>query len=1471
MLPGCSFILYYKRVFSCSSITCYKNSRFIAIIYADFIFLHIKKIAYIVFVAVIAFVALILLVYFLLWLSPVQQKVKDIVLGEIMKMTSNSVNVNKIYLRPFNSIQLEQIYVDDLKRDTLLYAGNLSAKFDLRGLLKRRLLIKSVELKDFIIKINKDSIASDYNFQFLVDAFSSSSRDTVSSGLDLQIRNITFKNGQVCYDILSEPALNDSLFDGNHIHISQIQSKIDLNSIDIKRLDVKIRSLSFMEKSGFTVEQVQATACSNNNRIEMKDGLFRFPHSQLIIPKAWVIVEKGEWGKMRFVCGENHVEPVDFKMFYAGLSYFPDNLKFSGEIRGTYPQLELCRFQVDYSNHICFNLQGFIQDFHKWENTPLNLKLKSLSIDEYGMNRLLQLPLGVKIKKLPVDVKKINLTGSVDGKISDLEICLELQSDRGSVFLEGNGGYNPDSGNSYWDVECRTNNLDVKSLLQDSIYGLADCQLQIKGKLASDGKIDMEGTSTINRFDFNGYSYNRITATGSYSEDNISLNVNSEDKKVDLNLSLSANIGEKSPGIKLYASTDCIYLDTLNILPEYKNAFLMATVLADIKGFDLEKMKAELSINNFSFYTDKGLFHEPHFRLDYQAADKGNKSLKITSQTIDARMSGMFTYAGIFESLKEAFPPLFPESKPEPKKKDLVAENFNFRVGMNNIHLLSDILDLPQAVPDSILFIGRYGNDGKNLHLSTSAYTLFAQSDTLQLSLSLANKENNLAVIFNVDNKSIAYDFDGSIDAEIAFVSQEKSSVPNVQIRLNPAVFVLNETSFNMHPAQVEIRNGIFELHNLSLSHADDPDEYIKADGVISKSRNDSLTIDISKFKLNTIFGTIKSKIPLTGVAAGQIVAKSLLSTPVILTRKFSVNDLMFSGKELGNLNVTSVWSGERNGLILRAALNRTDHLQSTVSGFILPEKDSVSITANIRDVELKWLQEIMEGTLFGLSGSVNADVKVAGKISNPAINGIVYFNNAKIGINKLNSLYSINDSIYLSSDLIELKRFTISDENQRTLVATGKITHQKFTGWNPNLSLSLSDFLIINNEDQTDSLFYGILRVNGVLNVKKNNKDWLLTGDIIHSNETKLTINIPTTTMAERYNSITYIDPYGEEMDIIDNQDKSEGGLMLPLRINVSFWIDPSLSIGAVFNPITGDAARVRGNGTVKLSYDLNNSSMTLLGDYEVESGNATLTVVNNISKKTFEVQKGGKLVFKGDPLATTFDLTALYNQRADLVVLDGEFENMGLTRTKVPVTCSLTAVGRIDKMELKYDLFLPDESEEVQRRFKSLLFSDEIKIKEMAYLLALGTFLPASSSHSNSNLWASLASSSITGQLNNLLSNVLKNEHWSVGTSLRTKDSGFESMDINISTQLFNDRLTMNSTVSYHNDPTQKNNITGDFEVKYKLISSGNILLKFFNTTNNQYFDQAKTTQGVGIIYKRESRTFKKLFDKFKKKNNE
>ncbi|MCC8147312.1 MAG: translocation/assembly module TamB [Bacteroidales bacterium] len=1390
-----------------------------------------------------------------------------------MKITGNRMSIGEFNFRPFNQLKLNRIYVEDLEGDTLLYADKLSAGFDLFKILDNQLLINTIDLDNFVANVNKDSLNGDFNFQFLIDAFSSGEQDTTStSSMVIQINDIKINNGRINYDILSEEVLNDSVFDYNHIHIRDFEAHIDLNSIDIEDLDAKIENLSLRERSGLVLQNGQVNVTSQGKRIDLEDLQLRFPRSQLEIPEAWVDYTNYELATMTegaqyfLQLGENTIYPADFRMFYPDIVYFEDELTFSGRAEGTLPQINIPALQATYGNHIGLNLNASLQDLNHWENTPLELNLDHLRIDTYGIEKLMNFGSTTSPQQLPVRIGSINLTGKVEGRLPDLLLEVSAQSDRGTLSLNGSGGYEVESGNADFNARLASNNFDIRTLMQDTTFGVASLQIHAIGNITGSGNMNVQANANIDRFDFNGYPYNQIQAEGTYAGDSIQFSLNCEDINLPVYAEGRANIGQRNPYANLYLRADSIKVDTLNFLPDYNDVIVAAAIKANVNGFDPENMDVDLSVDSLYLHTSQGVFYEPSLSLTYLAADSSRKAVDIDSRLITGNIRGQFTYAGLMESVKETFPMFFADSRPDPRKKDLFNETLNFRIGMNEINSLSDLLQLPQSIPDSILLMGRYNNDGSNMNLAASAYTMFTESDTIIASVILRNIENRLGANIHLDNKSSNYDFDGGVDAEVEFLPVTGSSIPEMNITFNPSVWVLNETFFDFNPSKVEIRENRYTVEDLSLSHMDSPNEYIRLNGVVSAAREDSLSVDISHFQFGTIFGAMKADMPLSGEANGRITARSILATPFVFTRNLSINNIIFAENEIGDINIQSGWNSERNGVALRATLDHPQRQQSVISGFILPERDSLSLNARIRDIRMDWIEPLANGALYGLKGNVGANIRVNGRLQQPNITGTAYFDQAQLGVSMLNTLYSFSDSIYIHPNRVEVRQFAIRDENNNRLTIDGRVSHHNFTELDPNISIAFNNFQVINNEQQTDSLFYGNLRANGRLRFTKVNEDFLLSGNISHADDARIMINIPSSaSAAQRYNFVTYVDALGRPLTEPEEEIEVPS-FILPFRVNISLALNSGLEAGVVYNRATGDAVEASGNGTIGFIYELGSSNMSLSGDFTLQRGKATLSLLG-LTTKTFTVQPGSTLTFRGDPLNTSFDLTALYTVRADMTTLDQSFGDI-LARSRIPVVVSITATGSMNDLDLQYNIDVPNQSEEVQRRVDGLLYTDDIKIRQVAYLLATGNFMPPDSNTpgTGGNLLTSVGSSALSTALNSALAGILQ-DNWSIGTELRAGDDGFNDMDVdvNISTQLFDNRLTINGTLGYTNDQSLTNNFTGDFEAEYKLIPSGNIVLRAYNKTNNtKYFETAPYTQGLGVVYKRNAKTFGKLFDR-------
>jgi hypothetical protein len=100
---------------------------------------------------------------------------------------------------------------------------------------------------------------------------------------------------------------------------------------------------------------------------------------------------------------------------------------------------------------------------------------------------------------------------------------------------------------------------------------------------------------------------------------------------------------------------------------------------------------------------------------------------------------------------------------------------------------------------------------------------------------------------------------------------------------------------------------------------------------------------------------------------------------------------------------------------------------------------------------------------------------------------------------------------------------------------------------------------------------------------------------------------------------------------------------------------------------------------------------------------------------------------------------------------------------------------------------------------------------------------------------------------------------------------------MELALSTQIFDDRVTINGNIG-NNSSLQTNNtssVVGEIELFIKLIKSGKLQLKVYNRANTDItYDTAPYKQGIGFSYRESFNTFYELFHpqrekKVKRKN--
>lgn len=145
----------------------------------------------------------------------------------------------------------------------------------------------------------------------------------------------------------------------------------------------------------------------------------------------------------------------------------------------------------------------------------------------------------------------------------------------------------------------------------------------------------------------------------------------------------------------------------------------------------------------------------------------------------------------------------------------------------------------------------------------------------------------------------------------------------------------------------------------------------------------------------------------------------------------------------------------------------------------------------------------------------------------------------------------------------------------------------------------------------------------------------------------------------------------------------------------------------------------------------------------------------------------------------------------------------------------------------------------------------------RQIIYLLALNRFYtPDYMKATRGNEFFSVASSTLSSQLSNILGQL--SDNWSIAPNLRSDRGDFSDVEVDValSSQLLNNRLLLNGNFGYRDKSLNNNSFIGDFDIEYLLNPRGTWRLKAYNRYNDQnyYLKSALTTQGVGIVFKRD-----------------
>ena len=726
--------------------------------------------------------------------------------------------------------------------------------------------------------------------------------------------------------------------------------------------------------------------------------------------------------------------------------------------------------------------------------------------------------------------------------------------------------------------------------------------------------------------------------------------------------------------------------------------------------------------------------------------------------------------------------------------------------------------------------------------------------------------------------------FKGGVSLDDAISRNALTAKPEVTVDLNPSVFDFGKARWNIDRSTISWRDNAVNVGGLKIWH---DDQFLEIDGVASASPLDSVKVSLAQIDVGYIFDILNiNYVTFAGIATGDVVASGAMSkNPVAATDNLEIRQLSYNGAVLGDARFRSAWLNDEKEVSIRADILDSEGNPTTVDGGIWVGRDSLSFDIDTKRVPVEFLQPFMSAFAEDVTGYASGNAKLFGTFKNIDLTGRLLADPVSMKLSYTNVTYHGSDSVIFNPGRIEIPSFRLYDRNGRSALLSGELTHDYFHNARFNFRLTDANRLLsFDTNPKINPDWYGTIYGTGGAIVRGGPGLVSVSVDMSMVGNSAFTFVLNDRQAAEDYTFLTFSDRRKEEAEKLKTDTVSDilksfrkqvevaQDEPSTFRMDVRATVTPSTLMTLVMDPIAGDKITARGNGNIQIDYDTESDAMQMLGKYILEEGNYNFSL-QDLILRDFTIRQGSSIAFNGDPMNAILDITASYRVNTNLSDLDKSFStDRDLARTNVPVDAMLMVDGPMQHPDITFDIELPTLTQDVERKVKSIISTDDMMSRQIIYLLALNRFSTPEymGGTSNGSEFASVASSTLSSQLSNMFGQLT--DKFSLSPSFRSDKGDFSDLEVDVAltSRLLNNRLIINGNFGYRDKSTSQTTFVGDFDIEYLLRRGGNLRLKAYNHFNDQnyYLRQALTTQGLGIIYRKE---FDNPFSIFRKRKGE
>ncbi|MCD6019856.1 MAG: hypothetical protein K0S53_2977 [Bacteroidetes bacterium] len=1443
----------------------------------------------------------------------------------LSKELDAKVDIRRVKISLIRNVTLEGVFVSDKHHDTLVYGKNISVDVSGFNYREKRLNLDDVSLNGVKVKLLKYKNEEDWNFQYLVDYFApkdSIRKDTIPFPWKLTYGDLNLNNVDFTYHLLRDTNRVVNNMNYNHIHVSEVYG--NLSEFDFRKdtIFAQVTNLRAKEQSGIEIKNLTTKARISSTELRC-DSIYLKTANSLV--KGKLSFKYDQWTDYQdfinkvYIKGKltdsTYVSFKDIAYFSEELNGFEEVIYLNGKVRGFVNDLSGTGMHMRYRNNTEFIGDMSITGLPDIDKSFIHFDAERLATSKSDLEKFPVPPFDKPTYlKLPKEVGKlgvISYKGKFDGFISEFATYGTFKTDVGNIKTDLRLKNNSKSGIVEYSGSVTTSNFYLSRLFPDvKFVGPISLTTKIKGRGLTQKELDATFDGVVRSVSYNGYQYNNVKLDGLFRNQIFTGYVVSKDTNANFDFNGTMDFNNKVPKMDFISTINNFDLEKTHFSTPQLNGKISSQILINLNGNSIDNLSGLINFDNTIYTAKDKVYTLSSFNLELDQATSV-KNIKLNSSVANVQLSGRYNLSTLPDAFKQYLNEYFPTFV-QSKSKYIYSDKADVSVKIKNFTIIKELFVKDLMISPNTLIEGSFDASINYLYLKTNS-TLIDYSgikfrdnnisvNSLPKGVSFAYnaKAINVSDSFAFKNPSVEFiaddkvtnfnvNWDNLLSPNNAGVISGKAIFENARatVLFDQIKYVVEDSIWQIVKANPIVIDTSFSVLINSLTFYNQ-NQLITIDGKLSKNSNDKVDVFIQNFKLEQLNPFLQnSDVKISGTLTGNTTiygtfGKTLVSSDIGFTDLKMNNKLIGYGqikseynpeKEYVNINGYSAFAKDFDGNLMKNII---------FDGFYYPKKkeENLDITFKAEPFDLSLLQPFLKDILTFKVGFLNGQGRITGTPDKPDINAKLKFFKCVMVVDFLNVQYSVNGEVDIMPKQINFENIEIRDKMGNSGSVYGNIFHNNFKDMRIDFDINTSKLMVLNTTAANNPTYYGTAYASGNAGI------YGFLDDI------KMELNMKTNGGTYFYIPLDGPAEIGSN-DFIRFVTKDTIRPMVK-KTSSNFSLDFNLEatrdaeVQLIFDEKSGDIIKARGDGHLNMKIN-SKGKFDMFGDYVLSTGDYLFTLEDFVTKK-FEIQKGSSIKWNGNVYKANIDIVANYKQRASIKPL---FPNDSINNynKRFPVDCKLFMKGKLTSPDITFGIELPTIDETTRSAIRSIL-SDENELNRQVFsLLLLRSFVtPVSVAGSGGISAGGAAAATGSEMLSNKMSNWLNGVTKDIDIGVNYRPGGTlssDELDLALSKQLFNNRLSIDGNFGVANNNTQssttatKNNnsqVTSlvDVTIEYKLSESGRYRVKGFNRSNDN--TEAATsggpfTQGVGIFYREEyenlNELYKRYLAKFKRKD--